>query len=66
MIDYLCSILIPVCIGHSSIPCVLVGTNQGGVLAFSIDMPANKNRASKSPIIMPVGEGLLLQYTHII
>lgn len=41
-------------------PCVLVGTNQGGVLAYTIDMPANKHRDSRSPIIMPIGESLAL------
>ena len=38
------------------VPSVLVGTNQGGVLAYSIDMPPNKHRDTKSPIIMPIGK----------
>lgn len=33
-----------------------MSTNQGSVLAFTLDMPSAKHRDSRSPIIMPVGE----------
>lgn len=42
--------------GHSLVYGVVIGTNQGGVLAYSIDMPPNKHRENKSPILMPIGE----------
>lgn len=42
--------------GHAVVPCLLVGTNQGGIQAFTIDMPADKHRESKSPIVMPIGK----------
>ena len=35
---------------------VLVSTNQGGVMGFTLDMPAAKYRDSRSPIMMPIGK----------
>ncbi len=37
-------------------PSLLVGTNQGGIMAYTIDIPGAKQRDSKSPIVMPIGE----------
>lgn len=42
--------------GHSSVHSLLVGTNQGSVLAYTIDIPSAKNRATRSPIVMPIGK----------
>ena len=42
--------------GHSKVHSVLVGTNQGSVLGYTIDMPSAKHRDTRSPIIMPIGE----------
>lgn len=45
-----------ICLGHATTPCLLVGTNQGGIMAYTIDMPTEKHRDSKSPIVMPIGK----------
>ncbi len=42
--------------GHSRVYSVLVGTNQGSVLGYSVDMPSGRHRDSRSPIIMPIGD----------
>ena len=42
--------------GHSLMLSLLVGTNQGGVLAYSIEVPSSRHRESKSPFLMPVGK----------
>ncbi len=42
--------------GHAVVPSILVGTNQGGIMAYSIDIPNAKQRDTKSPIVMPIGE----------
>ena len=52
---FMCMCMYPVA-GNSSIHGVLVGTNQGGVLGFTLDMPSAKHRETRSPIIMPIGE----------
>ncbi|CAI8051354.1 LLGL scribble cell polarity complex component 2 [Geodia barretti] len=40
--------------GHSSWYGLLVGTNCGRLLTYTIDMPAPKHREARSPIVMPV------------
>lgn len=40
--------------GHSSTYSLLVGTNCGQLMAYTIDMPAPKHRENRSPIIMPI------------
>ena len=47
---------LPQLLGHSSVHSLLVGTNQGSVLAFTIDIPSAKHRATRSPIVMPIGK----------
>ena len=48
-----------ICVGHALVCSVVVGTNQGGVMAYSIDVPSSKHRNSKSPILMPIGKTLI-------
>ena len=45
-------------------PSLLVGTNQGGIMAYTIDIPSAKQRESKSPIVMPIGELHLVNFIH--
>lgn len=47
-------------IGHSPVASVVVGTNQGGVFAFSIDVASNRPRESKSPVLLPIGKCVTL------
>ena len=42
--------------GSSLVNGLLVGTNQGSVLGFTIDIPQGKSREARVPVIMPVGE----------
>ena len=42
--------------GHSKVHSILVGTNQGSVLGYTVDMPSGRHRDTRSPIVMPVGE----------
>lgn len=41
--------------GSSLVHGLFVGTNQGAVLGFTIDIPTQKQRQTRSPIIMPIG-----------
>ncbi len=41
--------------GHSRVYSILVGTNQGSVLGYSVDMPSGRHRDTRSPIVMPIG-----------
>lgn len=41
--------------GSSLVHGLLVGTNQGAVLGFTVDPPQQKHRQTRSPIVMPVG-----------
>jgi lethal(2) giant larvae protein len=40
--------------GHSSTYSLLVGTNCGQLLTYTVDMPAPKHRQNRSPIVMPI------------
>ncbi|XP_019850338.1 PREDICTED: lethal(2) giant larvae protein homolog 2-like [Amphimedon queenslandica] len=40
--------------GSSLVHGLLVGTNQGAVLGFTVDMPSSKQRGQRSPVVMPV------------
>lgn len=42
--------------GSSLVHGLLVGTNQGAVLGFTVDMPTSKQRGQRSPVIMPIGK----------
>ena len=42
--------------GSSLLHGLLVGTNQGAILGFTVDMPQERQRRVRSPIIMPVGK----------
>lgn len=52
--------------GHSLVHSVLIGTNQGGVLAYSVDVPSSKHRESRSPILMPIGKCAYFRYLLLI
>ena len=41
--------------GSASVLGLFVGTNQGAVIGFTVDMPPERQRHTKSPVIMPVG-----------
>lgn len=41
--------------GSASVLGLFVGTNQGAVIGFTIDTPAERQRNTKSPVIMPIG-----------
>ena len=43
-------------VGHAVVPSLLIGTNQGGLLAYTIDLPSEKHKDSRSPIVMPIGK----------
>ena len=53
---FLLLVLPPPPSGHSTTYNLLVGTNCGKVMAYTIDMPAPKYRESRSPIVMPISE----------
>ena len=42
--------------GSSLVHGLFVGTNQGAVLGFTIDLPNQKSRYNKSPTVLPVGK----------
>lgn len=46
--------------GSSLVHGLLVGTNQGAVLGFTVDVPVNKQRGQRSPVVMPVGKNIII------
>eukprot|EP00731_Ephydatia_muelleri_P029308 Em0020g952a len=52
--------------GNTPMPCVIVGTNQGSALAYTIDMPLAKHRDSRNPILMSIEEELNAKKNHAV
>lgn len=57
-------LLVIICVGHSRVHSILVGTNQGSVLGYTVDMPSGRHRDTRSPIVMPIGQLVSVSITQ--